>query len=126
MQEELLDKHKEADLRVYAVWFSMYGTERRENWPPDALTDRRVVHLWDEEKTVGRWYLRRIGSMEDARAAGSAGLAGDVLWDAYEAVYRASWKPRESHPNFLRAWARRAPARRPPTSRREPGTWAAP
>ena len=31
-----------------------------------------------------------------------------MLWDDYEAVYAASWKPAESHPAFLRDWARAA------------------
>lgn len=30
----------------------------------------------------------------------------DSLWDEYEAVYRASWKPAEPCPEFLRDWAR--------------------
>ncbi|WP_232476072.1 GNAT family N-acetyltransferase [Flavisphingomonas formosensis] len=30
----------------------------------------------------------------------------DAEWDAYEAVYRASWKPAEGSPDFLRALAR--------------------
>jgi hypothetical protein len=30
----------------------------------------------------------------------------DALWDAYEAIYAASWKPREDHPAMLRRFAR--------------------
>lgn len=30
----------------------------------------------------------------------------DAAWDDYEAIYRASWKPAERFPDFLRAWAR--------------------
>jgi hypothetical protein len=104
VQDELLDKHPDTDLRIYAVWFSMYPTDRRDNWPPDALTDRRVVHWWDEDKVVGRWYMQQVGGMQDALAHGSAGFAGDVLWDAYM-VYGpdASW---ESAPSHLRRWGR--------------------
>ncbi len=30
----------------------------------------------------------------------------DALWDDYEAIYNASWKPQEDHPAMLRAFAR--------------------
>ena len=100
----MLDKHRDADVGVYAVWFSMYPTDRRDYWPADILTDRRVVHWWDEQKTVGRWYMSHIAQMQEARAAGSAGYAGDVLWDAY-LVYgaEASW---DTAPTHLRKWGR--------------------
>ena len=64
MQEEILDKHPDADLKVYAVWFSMYPTDERDNWPSDILTDDRVVHYWDETRSVGRWYMERIGEID--------------------------------------------------------------
>jgi hypothetical protein len=104
VQQELLGKHGDADLRVYAVWFSMYPTDRRENWPADVLTDSRVRHYWDEDKTVGRWYMQRISSMAAARAPESSGLAGDILWDAY-LVYEASSRWDEV-PSGLRRWGR--------------------
>lgn len=104
MQQELLEKQRAADLRVYAVWFSMYPTDRRENWPPDVLTDHRITHWWDEEKAVGRWYMQRTPDMQAALAPGSSGFAGDVLWDAY-IVYGpdATW---ETGPAHLRRWGR--------------------
>ena len=100
----MLDKHPDADLRVYAVWFSMFGTEGRDDWPDDALTDPRVTHWWDEEKAVGRYYMPRIEEMRGSMAAGSAGFAGDVLWDAY-LVYgpEAQWT---DAPTGLRRWGR--------------------
>ena len=104
MQQELLEKHGTADLRVYAVWFSMYPTDRRENWPPDVLTDSRVRHYWDEERTIGRWYMEQIGSMTAARAPESSAYAGDVFWDAYF-VYGPDSRWEES-PTELRRWGR--------------------
>ena len=104
VQEELLDKHTKADVRVYAVWFSMYPTDERENWPADVLTDRRVVHWWDEEKRVGRWYMQRAAEMRSALAPESAGFAGDVLWDAY-LVYGADAKW-ETASTQVRKWGR--------------------
>ena len=44
--------------------------------PDDLLSDLRVVHFWDEEKMLGRWYeenVTRIGEPGDDR----------VEWDAY-------------------------------------------
>jgi hypothetical protein len=89
---------------VYAIWFSMFGTEQRDDWPADILTDRRVTHWWDEGKAVGRWYMPRIGQMRDTLAAGSGGFAGNVLWDSY-LVYgpEAQW---DESPTGLRRWGR--------------------
>jgi hypothetical protein len=104
VQEEVLETNPEADLRVYAIWFSMYPTDLRERWPADVLTDPRVVHYWDDARTVGRWYAERTDGMGDALAPGSTGLGGTILWDAY-LVYGP-----ESHwndaPTDLRRWGR--------------------
>ena len=100
----MLDEHEDADIQVYAVWFSMFGSETRENWPSEALTDPRVVHYWDDEKTVGRWYAERMSAMENTRAPGSSPLRGNVLWDAY-LVYGPDARWAES-PSHLRQWGR--------------------
>jgi hypothetical protein len=58
VQNELLAKYPKADVRVYAVWFNMMAGDARETWPVELLTDRRVVHRWDDPKAVGpdaRW-----------------------------------------------------------------------
>lgn len=104
VQQEVLDKQPKADLAVYAIWFSMYPTDAREHWPGDVLTDPRVVHVWDEGKTVGRWYMSRVADIESARAPGSGGLGGNVLWDAF-LVYgpEAHWR---DAPDGLRRWGR--------------------
>lgn len=104
MQESLLDAHPDADLRVYAIWFSMYPTDLRERWPAGVLTDARVVHWWDEEKRVGRWYGQRMRDMEDRLAPGAANVGGTILWDAY-LVYgpEAQWN---DAPTGLRRWGR--------------------
>ena len=83
MQTQLLDKYREANLRVYAVWFSMMPADSRAKWPPTLLTDSRVVHRWDEPKTIGRWFAPQTQAMRPQRSDGSAWSDGDVLWDAY-------------------------------------------
>ena len=100
----MLDKHPDADIRVYAIWFSMFGTEVRDDWPPEVLTDRRVTHWWDEGKTVGRWYMPQIGDMRATMSPKASGFSGNVLWDAY-LVYgpEGRW---DAAPTGLRRWGR--------------------
>ena len=83
---ELLQKHRDAPLKVYAVWFNMMWSDSRAKWPHDLLTDPRVVHFWDEGKVVGRWYETSVTRQ------GKAG-SDRVEWDAYF-LYgpQASWQ----------------------------------
>ena len=100
-----MTKHKEADLAVYAIWFSMYPTDRRELWPADVLTDSRVVNLWDEGKEVGTFYAKRFDEMKSTVVPESIGWEGmPVLWDS-SLVYGpdARW---EDAPTGLRRWGR--------------------
>ena len=67
-----------AKLKVYAIWFNMMTSDRREEWPSKLLTDRRVTHFWDDKKLLGNWY-----AMSKEFSKGS----GKVVWDAFF-VYR--------------------------------------
>lgn len=104
MQENILTKHKDADLSVYAIWFNMYPSDMRERWPADILTDSRVVHYWDEPKNVGKWYGERLREMEGSVAPNSAENEGPILWDVY-LVYgpESRW---DDAPTGLRRWGR--------------------
>ena len=104
MQEELVKTHKDSNLRIYAVWFSMYPGDAPERWPSTALPDRRVRHYWDEEREVGEWYASRMDGMRDKLVPHSKGVEPPVLWDAY-LVYgpEARW---EDAPTGLRRWGR--------------------
>jgi hypothetical protein len=75
VQTELLEKHRDAQLNVYAVWFNMMWSDSRDRWPPDVLTDPRVVHFWDEDKLAGRWYEENVTRQEPA--------SDRIEWDAY-------------------------------------------
>ena len=106
MQKDVLDPHKDADLRVYAVWFNMVEGDSRDRWSPELLTDRRVVQFWDEEKTVGRFFAPRTQSeeMENALAPNSSGLGQAVLWDSYLVFGPESrW---DEAPGGIRRWGR--------------------
>ena len=41
---------------------------------PDVLTDERVTHLWDEKRTVGRWFAENF-ELE--------GCNNEISWDAF-------------------------------------------
>ena len=103
MQKELLEKYPKADLAVYAVWFNMYPGDERAKWPPDLFTDPRVVHRWDELKTVGRYFGARADAMRPQLTPGS-GWKGEVLWDSFLLYGRdAEWA---DAPSGLIHWGR--------------------
>ena len=74
MQKEILEKNPNSKLRVYAVWFNMLPTDSRSRWKwtGDVISDPRVVHIWDENKALGRWFAKHLGEKE-----------GNIVWDAY-------------------------------------------
>jgi hypothetical protein len=60
VQQEILNKNADADLRVYAVWLNMLAGDSRGGWDGARLTDARVTHMWDERKLVGDWYSANV------------------------------------------------------------------
>ena len=112
MQKDLLETIPDADVRVYAVWFAMVPGDARSEWPPDLLTDARVEHLWDEEKTIGTWYARHAASMRERLTPESKWNDGTVLWDAY-LLYSsdAKWEG-DGPPTALIHWGRTVVAAR--------------
>ena len=75
MQTNILERNRDADLRVYVVWLDPYGTPSRSSWDPALVDDPRVVEFWDPTRVVGNWF----GSSENPRFA----YAGPVAWDAW-------------------------------------------
>ena len=75
MRENILDDQPDAKLAVYAVWMPMLGDEERGDWDGGPLLERRVQHLWDGERVVGR-------ALADAETGG-LGSPGGIVWDAY-------------------------------------------
>jgi len=37
----------------------LYG-DSRDRWDGDGMTDARVTHFWDEQKTVGNWFSANV------------------------------------------------------------------
>lgn len=61
----------------------MYPDDARSTWPSALLSDPRVVHYWDEPRTIGRLYLSNLPAMFDRRVAGTLQPMDDALWDAF-------------------------------------------
>lgn len=83
MQTELLERHPKANLRVYAVWFSMYEGDSRARWRRELMPDSRVEHFWDEDRVLGSRYFGDLGRLAARQAPGTKATEGRILWDAY-------------------------------------------
>ena len=87
MHQQLLATHPDATLRVYVVWLAMLPQDQRSAWDGSLVPDRRVTHLWDRDRTVGRWFAEQV---EQRRG---------VVWDTY-LLYGpdAQWTTTLDHP----------------------------
>ena len=74
MQDKVLERRKDEPLLVYAIWFAMIEGDERNAFMPELLHDPRVVHLWDEEKVIGRWFAENMKQ---------EGCDDETLWDAF-------------------------------------------
>ena len=59
VQREILEKHPETELQVYAVWFDVLLGDDRSAWNPGLLFDPRVTQYWDSDRTLGTWFPRQ-------------------------------------------------------------------
>ncbi len=71
-----METNPDAQLRVYAVWAETVSRNRR-TWSPDLMQDPRVMHLWDEEAVVGRWFPKQE---ELRQLTGPTPLAGSFYF----------------------------------------------
>lgn len=71
MQKEILEKHPKADIKVYAVWFSMLPGDSQSGWDDCVISDPRVHNLWDRKRLAGQAF------------AGDVEGAVPPVWDAY-------------------------------------------
>jgi hypothetical protein len=83
VQQTLLGPNLNAPLRVYAVWFNMYPGDARVRWRAELLTDARVRHYWDEQRSVGRVFLQILPRLWPVRAPETVLSQADALWDTY-------------------------------------------
>jgi hypothetical protein len=73
VRSEILEKHPDANMKVYAVWFRNLWTDARFMWRSSVLDDPRVVNFWDSGKAAGKWYAANVTHREP----------GVVEWDAW-------------------------------------------
>lgn len=66
------------------------------------ITGRSFSEYWAERPGALRTTLKRKGHKVRTRITTQF---DPVLWDEYERIYAASWKPAEGHPAMLRAFA---------------------
>ena len=72
--ENVLEPNADADIAVYAIWFDMFPGDRRQAWQKDLMDDPRVVHYWDADRLVGRWFKQHVWP----EAPG-----GSITWDTW-------------------------------------------
>ncbi len=66
-----MDKHSDARLRVFVVWFNMLPGDSKMFVDLKVLGDRRVTNFWDEGKVIGPWFGQHVTN------------EGGIVWDAY-------------------------------------------
>ncbi len=71
MQTQLLAGNPSAQLRVYAIWLPMLWSDSRTMWNGTNMPDARVMHFWDGELQVGKWFAKQVDGYEG------------TAWDAY-------------------------------------------
>jgi hypothetical protein len=91
--QELLESRPNANVVVHAIWFeALPVVDTRESWPADLLTDRRVVHHWDADRLVPRFF----GADPAFQGKGLIGWRS-AMWDTYLLFgSRARWTDRPS------------------------------
>ena len=92
---------------------------RRAEWVVDVAATGANHWLDTRGRSFAEWWAARPGALRSTvQRKAKKGVVtlsihedfSDALWDDYEAVYNASWKPPESYPDFIRAWAKREAA----------------
>jgi hypothetical protein len=76
VQKQVLEKHPDAKLRVYAIWQPILLTDFRLAWRESRLPDPRVMHLWDINKAAGHWF----SEYSDLRSEDGA---REIAWDLF-------------------------------------------
>jgi hypothetical protein len=71
VQTQLLARLPSDQLRVYAVWLPVLAGDARAEWDGTTMPDPRVIHFWDGEAQVGKWFAEEV-----------EGYRG-VSWDVY-------------------------------------------
>ena len=76
INDYVLKKNPDMDLKVYTIWYSMIRSDTPEAFPgaKKVLPDKRVQHYWDSNKQTGKWFKEVVPQLPHP---------GPVQWDAY-------------------------------------------
>jgi hypothetical protein len=58
--DNILERYRDASLRVYVVWVRRWATDARSEIDGCGLLDPRVVHFWDSGEIIGQPFLDRF------------------------------------------------------------------
>jgi hypothetical protein len=86
----VLDKVRDQDVAVYAVWLPILGIDTRASlpWATKRFSDPRVAQYWDAKAELSRSYSPILNTDE-------------VVWDVYFVFDRtAEWKDKPPVPVF--------------------------
>ncbi len=84
VRENVLDAHKDLDIRVLAVWLPVLGTDNREAAAKatTVLADSRVEQFYDPGAKTGRWFKTNVVD-EIKRLENKRVFRGGITWDAF-------------------------------------------
>lgn len=97
VQKQILDAYPNLNLEVYAVWVPILRGDKKKRVSRAAktLVDRWVVHYWDGDQQVGKWFRENL----------TPDYSGKVQWAAFFLYDRdAQWSP--SSPPVEEVWGR--------------------
>jgi hypothetical protein len=58
--DNILQRYRDASLRVYVVWVRRWPTDARSEIDGGGLLGPRVVHFWDSGAVIGQPFLDRM------------------------------------------------------------------
>jgi hypothetical protein len=59
--QNILQRYRDARLRVYVVWVKRWALDTRSEIDGAGMVDPRVTHLWDAGNVIGQPFLERLG-----------------------------------------------------------------
>lgn len=75
LQNNYLANKPDADVVIYAVWFSILPKDAASEWDATLLTDERVVHFWDSDRLLSDHIIQN--------KEGISGIYSDVAHGLY-------------------------------------------
>jgi hypothetical protein len=82
VQQNVLERAPQADLKVYAIWTDKLFTDSRRKWDAGGLTDPRVAHFWDGPDQLGGWFVKRMKDFQGGDWDTFLLFGPDAKWDA--------------------------------------------